>query len=101
MDTEFYGDTYMQTLETAAPYADIFLDGNQWFEPSGGRRAQAKGKKGNNYRFRFALVIDAPAAQPTPSGKIISELSDEIWLSSFVNNQVIFRQGTYNKMAMN
>ena len=81
--TEFYGAAVQQSLALPRPYADIIIDANHWFQasPVPGQPPRPHGKHGRVRRFRFALVTDAPAEAPTPSGKRLGPLSDEVWLA--------------------
>ena len=78
--TEFYGAAVQQSLALAHPYADIILDANHWFGPRPGQLPRPPGRAGGLRRFRFALVVEAPAGAPTPSGKRLGPLSAEVWL---------------------
>jgi len=49
--------------------------------------------------LRFALVTDAPADAPTPSGKRVGPLSDEVWLS--VNPQYGFTACAFHAPVYN
>jgi hypothetical protein len=80
--TEFYGPAVQQSLALPRPYADLVIDANHWFEARTRQQPRPHGKHGRVRRFRFALVTDAPAAAPTPSGKRLGPLSDEVWLSA-------------------
>jgi hypothetical protein len=79
--TEFYGEALRLGLAQSRPSADIVIDANHWFQAQPGQPLRPHGKKGRVRRFRFALVVNAPAEAPMHSGKCLGPLSDEVWLS--------------------
>ena len=92
--TEFFGPAIATSLAEARPFADILIEGADWFAGTT-FPLRARGKKGVVRRFRFALVVDAPQA---PSGKLIGPLSDEIWLRSDSSDPVFyFHAPVYNR----
>lgn len=99
--TEFYGPAVAQGLALARPAVDISIDANHWFQTRPGQPPRPHGKAGRVRRFRFALVVDAPAGAPTPSGKRIGPLSDEVWLGfnpQFNFNGCAFHAPVYNHL---
>ena len=101
--TEFFGPAVEQGLALARPATDIIIDANHWFQasPVANQPPRPHGKQGRVRRFRFALVVDAPAEAPTPSGKCIGPLSDEVWLgynSQVYVNACVFHAPVYNHL---